>query len=74
MMKTCRTCCHLAVTPDQSGKQVPRRHRVYPCEAPVPDIRATLPVSVRPFALEKKWMEPDDGEGCPAYAKKEKRS
>ena len=71
---SCRTCVHLDVLPNKAGKIVPRKGRMYPCRAPIPDLKSLgLPQSVT-GAYRFQWpphtvrMEPDDDQNCPTYS------
>jgi hypothetical protein len=67
MANTCRTCAHYP----KGG----RSGHVFPCAAPIPDIRGILPVSVTSrhdwqWPPKPSYMEPDDGAGCPVWVKR----
>lgn len=66
----CRDCEFLRVLPDKDGKRRPRRERAYTCTVEVP--LPKLPMSVISYFSfgwppEKKYMSPDDGDGCVFY-------
>jgi hypothetical protein len=67
--QSCRTCRFLLVEPDKDGRRVPRASKAYRCDAPIPNV--SLPASVPSWEFKwpprKRWMEPDDGEACPAF-------
>jgi hypothetical protein len=69
---TCRTCNHYGVRPDADGKVRMRKHGVSPCLSPVAKTAHLLPASItkaygyrEPTERDRKFMQPDDGEGCP---------
>lgn len=68
---TCRTCKHLRIPLDNSGRRHPRKNVTYFCGFAVP-LPTNLPASVtRYYSFHwppaKKNMGPDEGEGCPSY-------
>jgi hypothetical protein len=77
---TCRTCQHYAVNPDSDGKVRMRKNSVSRCAAPVPRTAFLLPDSVtksygywEPSEKDRRFMSPDDGEGCPTHTQRAKR-
>lgn len=74
---SCRACIHYDVRPDADGKVRMRRASVARCSAPIPDLTPLLPHSIttaHDWHQPKvgRWMQPDDGAGCPLFSKKPK--
>ena len=69
---TCRNCKYLVVPPDSDGKRRIRKARVYRCAAPDPTV-LHIPNSISISCdykrlFSRRFMEPDEGVGCPAMA------
>lgn len=75
MTVSCRYCQHLAVPPDKAGRIIPRKGKSYQCTAPLPT--PNLPAAVlQAFDFRwppgRKYMSPDEGEGCATFEQRER--
>lgn len=69
----CRNCKWLKVLPDRDGKVRVRKLETYQCVVPPPPLPA-LPASLRHVSPQAYRMWPDEGAGCPGFAKREGES
>lgn len=76
-MTLCRSCRYLEVPPNKTGRVVPRKDQAYRCSVPLPQYRFPASVTTRhgfDGSLPKRRMDPEEGQDCPFWELRKKRS